>query len=73
MGATPTPFKSTGDIAAAVGTENSKEPRYQEEPPGEGPFKCVQKCALGNSRGWPEGERNFKKSFFYMEEDSSLF
>ncbi|XP_025747460.2 tight junction protein 2 isoform X4 [Callorhinus ursinus] len=37
MGATPTPFKSTGDIAAAVGTENSKEPRYQEEPPAPQP------------------------------------
>ncbi|XP_069332532.1 tight junction protein ZO-2 isoform X2 [Eulemur rufifrons] len=33
MGATPTPFKSTGDIAAAVVTETNKEPRYQEEPP----------------------------------------
>ncbi|XP_048188820.1 tight junction protein ZO-2 isoform X3 [Perognathus longimembris pacificus] len=33
MGATPTPFKSTGDITAAVVAENNKEPRYQEEPP----------------------------------------
>ncbi|XP_072815659.1 tight junction protein 2 isoform X3 [Vicugna pacos] len=33
MGATPTPFKSTGDIAAAVSPEPSKEPRYQEESP----------------------------------------
>nr|XP_004653203.2 tight junction protein ZO-2 isoform X2 [Jaculus jaculus] len=33
MGATPTPFKSTGDITAAVVTETSKEPRYQEEHP----------------------------------------
>lgn len=32
MGATPTPFKSTGDITAAVVTETNKEPRYQEEP-----------------------------------------
>ncbi|XP_046315317.1 tight junction protein ZO-2 isoform X1 [Marmota monax] len=32
MGATPTPFKSFGDIAAAVVTETNKEPRYQEEP-----------------------------------------
>ncbi|OBS70688.1 hypothetical protein A6R68_00777 [Neotoma lepida] len=30
MGATPTPFKSTGDITA----EANKEPRYQEETPG---------------------------------------
>ncbi|KAF5912740.1 hypothetical protein HPG69_007730 [Diceros bicornis minor] len=37
MGATPTPFKSTGDIATAVGTETSKEPRYQEEPPAPQP------------------------------------
>ncbi|KAM4877930.1 tight junction protein 2 isoform 2-T2 [Thomomys bottae] len=33
MGATPTPFKSTGDITAAVVAENHKEPRYQEDPP----------------------------------------
>ncbi|XP_007936562.1 tight junction protein ZO-2 [Orycteropus afer afer] len=33
MGATPTPFKSTGDIAAAIVTETNKEPRHQEEPP----------------------------------------
>lgn len=46
MGATPTPFKALGDTAAAVGTENSKEPRYQEEPPGEGPFKRVQSICL---------------------------
>uniref|UniRef100_A0A8D1JG02 Tight junction protein 2 n=2 Tax=Sus scrofa TaxID=9823 RepID=A0A8D1JG02_PIG len=37
MGATPTPFKSTGDIAAAVSTEPSKEPRYQEEAPAPPP------------------------------------
>ncbi|XP_015991023.2 tight junction protein ZO-2 isoform X3 [Rousettus aegyptiacus] len=37
MGATPTPFKSTGDIAAAVGTETSKEPLYQEEAPAPQP------------------------------------
>ncbi|XP_043747185.1 tight junction protein ZO-2 isoform X2 [Cervus elaphus] len=33
MGATPTPFKSTGDMAAVGSTEPSKEPRYQEESP----------------------------------------
>eukprot|EP00069_Balaena_mysticetus_P011119 bmy_21087T0 len=33
MGTTPTPFKSTGDIAAAVSTEPSKEPTYQGEAP----------------------------------------
>nr|XP_020767570.1 tight junction protein ZO-2 isoform X6 [Odocoileus virginianus texanus] len=33
MGATPTPFKSTGDMAAADSSEPSKEPRYQEEAP----------------------------------------
>uniref|UniRef100_A0A8C6GZ04 Tight junction protein 2 n=1 Tax=Mus spicilegus TaxID=10103 RepID=A0A8C6GZ04_MUSSI len=33
MGATPTPFKSTGDITAAGVTEASREPRYQEEGP----------------------------------------
>ncbi|XP_075416675.1 tight junction protein 2 isoform X1 [Tenrec ecaudatus] len=33
MGATPTPFKSTAEIAAAVVSETSKEPRHQEEPP----------------------------------------
>ncbi|XP_068830211.1 tight junction protein ZO-2 isoform X6 [Capricornis sumatraensis] len=33
MGATPTPFKSTGDLAAAGSMEPSKEPRYQEETP----------------------------------------
>ena len=60
MGATPTPFKSMGDIASVVGTENSKEPRYQEEPPGETPFKCVQKYVVGNSRGWPDGEKFLK-------------
>ncbi|XP_060466093.2 tight junction protein 2 isoform X3 [Panthera onca] len=37
MGATPTPFKSMGDAAAALGTENSKEPKYQEEPPAPQP------------------------------------
>ncbi|ELW63113.1 Tight junction protein ZO-2 [Tupaia chinensis] len=31
MGAIPTAFKSTGDIATAVVTESNKEPRYQEE------------------------------------------
>lgn len=34
MGATPTPFKASGD-SAAVATETKKEPRSQEEPPGE--------------------------------------
>ncbi|XP_041516713.1 tight junction protein ZO-2 isoform X6 [Microtus oregoni] len=33
MGATPTPFKSTGDITAASVAETNKEPRYQEETP----------------------------------------
>nr|XP_048294683.1 tight junction protein ZO-2 isoform X5 [Myodes glareolus] len=33
MGATPTPFKSTGDITAASVAEANKEPRYQEETP----------------------------------------
>ncbi|XP_039691905.1 tight junction protein 2 isoform X2 [Pteropus medius] len=37
MGATPTPFKSTGDIAAALGTETSKEPLCQEEAPAPPP------------------------------------
>uniref|UniRef100_A0A8C3YM30 Tight junction protein 2 n=1 Tax=Catagonus wagneri TaxID=51154 RepID=A0A8C3YM30_9CETA len=37
MGATPTPFKSTGDIVAAVSAEPSKEPRYQEEAPAPPP------------------------------------
>uniref|UniRef100_A0A8C0HSV2 Tight junction protein 2 n=2 Tax=Balaenoptera musculus TaxID=9771 RepID=A0A8C0HSV2_BALMU len=37
MGATPAPFKSTGDIAAAVSTEPSKEPTYQEEAPAPPP------------------------------------
>ncbi|XP_075829848.1 tight junction protein 2 isoform X7 [Microtus pennsylvanicus] len=33
MGATPMPFKSTGDITAASVAETNKEPRYQEETP----------------------------------------
>ncbi|XP_059115546.1 tight junction protein ZO-2 isoform X2 [Peromyscus eremicus] len=33
MGATPTPFKSMGDITAAGVAEANKEPRYQEETP----------------------------------------
>ncbi|KAL6092452.1 hypothetical protein STEG23_022798 [Scotinomys teguina] len=33
MGATPTPFKSMGDITAAGVAEVNKEPRYQEETP----------------------------------------
>ncbi|XP_007466836.1 PREDICTED: tight junction protein ZO-2 isoform X3 [Lipotes vexillifer] len=37
MGATPTPLKSTGDIAAAVSSEPSKEPTYQEESPAPPP------------------------------------
>ncbi|XP_032146841.1 tight junction protein ZO-2 isoform X2 [Sapajus apella] len=37
MGATPTPFKSTGDIAAAVVTETKKEPTYQEDSPATQP------------------------------------
>lgn len=51
MGATPTPFKSTGDIAGTVVPETNKEPRYQEDPPGK-PLRplsfnsCVQKYVL---------------------------
>ncbi|XP_057576950.1 tight junction protein ZO-2 isoform X2 [Hippopotamus amphibius kiboko] len=45
MGATPTPFKSTGDIAAAVSTEPCKEPRYQEESPAPPP-KPVPRTVL---------------------------
>lgn len=52
MGATPTPFKPTGDIAAAVGTETSKEPRYQEEAPAPQP-KPVPRTFLRPS---PEDE-----------------
>ncbi|KAM5261461.1 tight junction protein 2 isoform 7-T11 [Hipposideros larvatus] len=52
MGATPTPFKSTGDIAAAVGAETSKEPRYQEEAPAPQP-KPVPRTFLRPS---PEDE-----------------
>ncbi|XP_007967627.2 tight junction protein 2 isoform X6 [Chlorocebus sabaeus] len=37
MGATPTPFKSTGDIAGTVVPETNKEPRYQEDPPAPQP------------------------------------
>ncbi|XP_024410961.2 tight junction protein ZO-2 isoform X1 [Desmodus rotundus] len=33
MGSTPTPFKCAEDVAAVVGTEPSKEPKYQEEAP----------------------------------------
>ncbi|XP_036063993.1 tight junction protein ZO-2 isoform X7 [Onychomys torridus] len=33
MGATPTPFKSMGDITAAGVAEANREPRYQEETP----------------------------------------
>ncbi|XP_062936392.1 tight junction protein ZO-2 isoform X2 [Cynocephalus volans] len=52
MGATPTPFKSTGDIAAVLVTETSKEPRYQEEPPVPQP-KAVPRTFLRPS---PEDE-----------------
>lgn len=46
MGATPTPFKSTGDITAASVTEANKEPRYQEETPGK-PIKLrARACVL---------------------------
>ncbi|XP_058513394.1 tight junction protein ZO-2 isoform X2 [Ochotona princeps] len=37
MGATPTPFTSSGDAAAVVLTETNKESRYQEEPPAPQP------------------------------------
>ncbi|XP_024108599.3 tight junction protein ZO-2 isoform X7 [Pongo abelii] len=37
MGATPTPFKSTGDIAGTVVPETNKESRYQEDPPAPQP------------------------------------
>ncbi|XP_014973349.2 tight junction protein 2 isoform X9 [Macaca mulatta] len=37
MGATPTPFKSTGDIAGTIVPETNKEPRYQEDPPAPQP------------------------------------
>uniref|UniRef100_A0A5F9DU19 Tight junction protein 2 n=1 Tax=Oryctolagus cuniculus TaxID=9986 RepID=A0A5F9DU19_RABIT len=37
MGATPTPFTSSGEAAAVVVTETSKEPRYQEELPAPQP------------------------------------
>ncbi|XP_027695059.1 tight junction protein ZO-2 isoform X2 [Vombatus ursinus] len=33
MGATPTPFKSTGDTVTALVPENNKEPKYQEDLP----------------------------------------
>lgn len=39
MGSTPTPFKCAGDLATAAATETSKEPRQQEEAPGEAHFK----------------------------------
>lgn len=72
MGATPTPFKSSGDTAAALGTENSKEPRYQEEPPGEGPLNVFKSVCLVIAEGdWKEREI-LKKSFFIWKRDSSL-
>nr|XP_024108599.2 tight junction protein ZO-2 isoform X7 [Pongo abelii] len=37
MGATPTPFKSTGDIAGTVVPETNKESRYQEDSPAPQP------------------------------------
>lgn len=37
MGAIPTPFKPTGDTAAAVGSETSKESGYQEKSPAPQP------------------------------------
>ncbi|KAM8803799.1 tight junction protein 2 isoform 1-T1 [Rhynchonycteris naso] len=45
MGSTPTPFKCAGDLAAAVGTEASKEPRHQEEAPAS-QSKAVQRTFL---------------------------
>ena len=54
MGATPTPFKSTGDMVAAGSTEPSKEPRYQEEAPGEAHFtqSCSGVCLVIPEGGW---------------------
>ncbi|XP_066470060.1 tight junction protein ZO-2 isoform X2 [Tiliqua scincoides] len=33
MGAMPTPFRSTGDLAAALTPDTNSEPKYQEDPP----------------------------------------
>ncbi|XP_062985386.1 tight junction protein ZO-2 isoform X1 [Elgaria multicarinata webbii] len=33
MGATPTPFRSTGDLTAALKPEANSEPKYQDDPP----------------------------------------
>uniref|UniRef100_A0A6I8NEL8 Tight junction protein 2 n=1 Tax=Ornithorhynchus anatinus TaxID=9258 RepID=A0A6I8NEL8_ORNAN len=52
MGATPTPFKSTGDISAAVISEANKELKYHEDPPVSQP-KGVPKTYLQPS---PEDE-----------------
>lgn len=43
MGATPTPFKSTGIWRPSGSMEPSKEPRYQEEALGEAHF--TQLCS----------------------------
>ncbi|XP_074186618.1 tight junction protein 2 isoform X3 [Rhinolophus sinicus] len=49
MGATPTPFKPAGDIAAAMGTETSKEPRFQEEAPGYSSGTAKWKRCIGQA------------------------
>ncbi|XP_060136026.1 tight junction protein ZO-2 isoform X1 [Zootoca vivipara] len=33
MGATPTPFRSTSDVTAALISETNSEPKYQDDPP----------------------------------------
>lgn len=72
MGATPTPFKSSGDTAAAIGTENSKEPRYQEEPPGEGPLNVFKSVCLVIPEGdWKQREI-LKNHSYTWKRDSSL-
>ncbi|DAA26895.1 TPA: tight junction protein 2 [Bos taurus] len=68
MGATPTPFKSTGDMAAAGSVEPSKEPKYQEEAPVPPP-KPAQRDTTGDRadfwrmRGQRSGvKKNLRKS-----------
>ena len=75
MGATPTPFKSMGDAAAALGTENSKEPKYQEEPPGEAPCKqlCSEACAWSFQRVARRREKLLRNHSDMWKRHSSLF
>uniref|UniRef100_A0A667HHJ6 Tight junction protein 2 n=1 Tax=Lynx canadensis TaxID=61383 RepID=A0A667HHJ6_LYNCA len=68
MGATPTPFKSMGDAAAALGTENSKEPKYQEELPAPQP-KAAPRTFLRPS---PEDESNTKMVRFQKGDSVGL-